>query len=128
MSVSFTALREALEASWSSDTAHLYAEEEGNPSLGQCYVTAKILQEYFPEFEIVEGIVETPNGKEKHFWNRIKSSAGVIDIDLTWQQFPVGSKVVKCWLRNRQTLNDGEETQRRLSVLRERVKSYLGSQ
>lgn len=48
-------LREAIEASWKPDTAYHHAEEVDNPALGQCYVTSRVIQYYFPEAEIVEG-------------------------------------------------------------------------
>ena len=50
-------LREALEASWGEKTSYLAAKKAGNPSLGQCYPTPRVIQHFFPETEIVKGKV-----------------------------------------------------------------------
>lgn len=118
-------LREAIEASWEPDTAYLRAEKEGNSALGQCYPTARVVQHYFPEMEIVEGEVITTQGSEKHFWNIMRTKNNTMHIDLTWQQFPHGS-VVKNWkVRDRNALNDSPETIRRVETLLSRVRQYL---
>ena len=51
-------LREALEAFWDEKTSYLAANKAGNPSLGQCYPTSRVIQHFFPETEIVKGNVE----------------------------------------------------------------------
>lgn len=123
-----TRLREALEASWQSDTAYLGVQEVGNPALGQCYPTSRVMQYFYPETEIVEGEVITPNGKiEKHFWNLLKMENKELHIDLSWQQFPCGSRVKSWKVRDRKYLNDGVETTERVERLLGRVKYYLAS-
>jgi hypothetical protein len=52
-------LREALAASWDKRTAYLEVEQAGNPALGQCYPTSRVVQHYYPETEIIKGIVWT---------------------------------------------------------------------
>jgi hypothetical protein len=123
-----TKLREAIEASWKPDTAYHHVKEKGNPALGQCYVTSRVVQHYFPEAEIVEGEVLTDKGIEKHFWNMIITNNQRLHIDLTWQQFHHGSSVKNWKVRNRLTLNDSQQTIDRFDLLLKRVKDYLASQ
>ena len=119
-------LREAFEASWDENTSYLRVKEDGNPALGQCYPTAKIVQEFFPELEIVKGEVKTTKGTlEVHFWNVTSRKDAALHIDLTWQQFPFGSKVVEYRILDRNKLGDGPVTKKRCSILRERVQNHI---
>jgi len=123
--ISMVELREALEAVWNPDTAYLCVVEKGNPALGQCYPTSRIVQFYFPETEIVEGQVWTGKNLEKHFWNVLISDDEEYHIDFSWQQFPPGSSVRSYELRDRTTLGDGEETIKRVELLKSRVDAYF---
>jgi hypothetical protein len=123
----FVTLREALEASWRPDTAFLQVYKKGNPALGQCYPTARVVQHFFPEFEIVEGEVWTGEQLEKHFWNIHELNNMSYLVDFTWQQFPQGSIVKNFKIRDRNTLGDRPETIKRVELLLERVNSYLES-
>lgn len=118
-------LRRAIEASWDERTSYLAVQESGNPSLGQCYPTSWLVQQYFPEFEIAKG--EVWNGKEveTHFWNILKTDAAEYPLDLTWQQFPHGSYVKNCVILDRNNLGDGPETVKRCSLLKSRVEAHL---
>lgn len=118
-------LREALEASWQPDTAFLEVHEEGNPALGQCYPTSRVVQIYYPEMEIVEGEVWTSNGTEKHFWNILVVNGTTYHMDFTWQQFPHGSKVRNFKILDRNNLGDGSKTISRVDLLLSRVKQHL---
>jgi hypothetical protein len=118
-------LREAIEKSWQRDTANLKVEESGNPALGQCYPTSRVVQHYFPETEIAEGEVLTPGGPEKHFWNVIRTRDGYLHIDFTWQQFPSGSSIRNWKIRDRRTLNDSPPTVKRVELLLSRVRRNL---
>lgn len=118
-------LREALEASWGVDTAYLQAGEEGNPALGNCYPTSRVVQYYFPKMEIVEGQVQTDRGMEKHFWNMLIVDGNEYHIDLTWQQFHHGSTIKEYKVRDRETLGDSGRTIERVNTLLNRVKNYL---
>ena len=120
-------LREAFEASWQPDTAYLEVFEEGNPALGQCYPTSRVLQLLHPEFEIVEGEVWTGTSTEKHFWNIRTFGEDTIHVDLTWQQFPHGSQVTSFHIRDSETLGDGPKTIERVDLLLSRVKTHLAS-
>lgn len=123
--VPMTRLREALEASWKPDTAYLQVFEQGNPALGQCYPTARLVQYYFPKTEIVEGQVWTGKSVGKHFWNILIINGDEYHIDYSWQQFPHGSSVRNYKVRDRDTLGDSEETIHRVELLKSRVKDFL---
>lgn len=125
--VNMAQLREALETSWDAKTSYLGVVEAGNPALGQCYPTARIVQFYFPESEIVEGQVWTGKSLEKHFWNILIINGEEFHIDFTWRQFPVGSSVQNYAVRDRNTLGDGQQTLRRVALLKARVADYLAA-
>lgn len=118
-------LRRAIEASWQPDTAPLKVEEIDNPALGQCYPTSRVIQHYMPESEIVEGVVETSKGTDKHFWNLLIVNGLELHIDYSWQQFHSGSSVKSWKIRDRNTLNDSEETLTRVETLLSRVRQQL---
>jgi|JI10StandDraft_1071094.scaffolds.fasta_scaffold54972_1 hypothetical protein len=118
-------LREALEASWDEKTSYLAVKEKGNPALGQCYPTSRVVQHFFPETEIVKGRVWNGKEIETHFWNVLKVKDDLYHIDLTWQQFPQGSKVREYTILDRNELGDSEPTVKRCELLLERVNNYL---
>ena len=118
-------LREALEASWDEKTSYLAVKEKGNPALGQCYPTSRVVQHFFPETEIVKGRVWNGKEIETHFWNVLKVKDDLYHIDLTWQQFPQGSKVREYTILDRNELGDSEPTVKRCELLLERVNRYL---
>lgn len=124
--IDFAHLREALEASWQPDTAYLEVNKAGNPALGQCYPTSRVVQYFYPDVEIVEGEVLTPSGKiEKHFWNVLNVNDKELHIDFSWQQFPQGSKIKSWKVRDREDLNDSKKTVQRVEKLLARVKRCL---
>lgn len=125
MRVDMLQLRTALERAWQPDTAYHGVQEDGNPALGQCYVSARVVQHYFPEAEIVEGEVQTPAGIDKHFWNLFSIRSSDVHQDLTWRQFKPGSYVLNWRVRDRHTLNDSEPTIQRVARLLERVQHEL---
>lgn len=55
------ALREALEASWDRQTAYGAVEQAGNPALGQCYPTSRVVQHYYPATEIINPPYQSKN-------------------------------------------------------------------
>src|SRR5262245_15139199 len=123
--VSMLELREAMEGSWDAATSFGGVSEAGNPALGQCYATSRVVQHFHPEVEIVEGEVWTGKRVEMHFWNVLVAEGNEYHIDFTWQQFPAGSVVRSSKIRDRETLGDGPATIRRCDLLRDRVLSYL---
>jgi hypothetical protein len=118
-------LREALEASWDEATSYGCVSEPGNPALGQCYPTSWVVQQFYPEVEIVEGEVWTGKTVEKHFWNILLSQGNEYHIDFSWRQFPAGSAVRSFMIRDRETLDDGPATIKRRELLLQRVTAYL---
>ncbi len=121
-------LREALEDSWDEKTSYLAVKEKGNPALGQCYPTSRVVQHFFPETEIAKGKVWNGKEIETHFWNVLKVNDYFYHIDLTWQQFPQGSKVREYTILDRNQLGDSEPTIKRCELLLERVTNYLQNQ
>jgi hypothetical protein len=126
--VSLVQLRAALEASWDRRTAYGDVHQPGNPALGQCYPTSRVVQWFFPELEIACGEVETGSGLEAHFWNIDPAPKPASHIDLTWKQFASGSKVAHFRILDRHALNDSPPTVARCLLLLERVLLRLGSQ
>ncbi len=124
--ISLEDLRAALEASWDRRTAYRGACQPGNPALGQCYPTSRVVQWFFPQLEIAAGEVDTGSGLEAHFWNVDPASTPPAHIDLSWMQFAAGSKVVRFTLLDRHALNDSPSTTARCRLLLERVLARLG--
>lgn len=118
-------LREALEASWDEQTSYLAVSREGNPALGQCYPTSHVVQYFFPEMQIIKGKVWNGSEVETHFWNGLRVNGQTYHIDLSWQQFPVGSVVREFDLLDKQKISDSAPTTSRCEILLGRVKSYL---
>ena len=120
-------LREALEASWGRDTSYMAAYQAGNPALGQCYPTCRVVQHFYPETEIIKGTIQTVGHRDDvHFWNGLPFGGDWYHIDLSWQQFPSGTKVTEFTVLERNNLNDSAATATRVSLLLERVRFYLG--
>jgi hypothetical protein len=119
-------IRSALEASWNASTAYLGVFEPGNPALGQCYPTSRVLQWFFPHFDIAVGTVDTGASTEVHFWNINLQSDPPEHLDLTWQQFTAGSKILQFKVLDRRSLGDSAATIVRCNTLLQRVCHCLG--
>lgn len=117
--------REALEASWDRQTAYGAVEQVGNPALGQCYPTCRVVQHYYPQTEIIKGTVWAENKEEFHFWNALAVGDEWYHIDLSWQQFPTGSTILEYKALDRNNLGDGEATLQRCALLLRRVETHL---
>jgi hypothetical protein len=118
-------LRETLEASWDGQTAYGAVAQVGNPALGQCYPTSRVVQHYYPATEIIKGKVWTGEREEIHFWNGLLTGDEWYHIDLSWQQFPAGSVVKEFVVLDRQDLGDNEATIQRCALLLKRVEGLL---
>lgn len=118
-------IREALQASWDEKTSYLAAKQTGNPALGQCYPTSRVVQHFFPETEIIKGKVWNGKEVETHFWNGLMANGELYHIDLSWQQFPNGSSVREFEILNRNLLHDSDSTVQRCELLLKRVCEYL---
>jgi hypothetical protein len=117
-------LREALESSWDRQTAY-GAGQAGNPALGQCYPTSRVVQHYYPETEVIKGKVWTGEGEQTHFWNGLPVGDEWHHIDLSWRQFPAGSIVREFLVLDRRDFDDSEATIQRCALLLKRVDAYL---
>ena len=118
-------LREALEASWDEKTSYLEVIKAGNPALGQCYPTSRVVQHFFSKTEIAKGKVWNGNEEEIHFWNILKVNDLLYHIDLSWQQFPAKSSVRGFEILDRNSFNDSEGTIQRCDILLQRVVYYI---
>lgn len=118
-------LREALEASWDRQTAYGAVAQAGNPALGQCYPTSRVVQHYYPATEIIKGKVWTGESEKIHFWNGLRVGDEWSHIDFCWQQFPAGSVVREFVVLNRQDLGDNEATIQRCALLLRRVEDHF---
>lgn len=119
-------LREALEASWDKDTSFMAVQQVGNSALGQCYPTCRVVQHFYPETEIIKGKVQTKGQRDDiHFWNALSVGGYWYHIDMSWQQFAFGAKVIDFTVLDRNNLNDSDATVRRVDQLLERVTKYL---
>lgn len=126
--VDLARLARAIEACWAPDTAYLGVSEPGNPALGQCYPTSRVVQWFHPAFEIARGTVWTGVSAECHFWNVRGASETAECVDLSWQQFPPGSVVQGFELLDRRQLGDGPGAIARCERLLGRVLGYLAAE
>ena len=123
--VDLVAVREALEASWSIETSYGGVSEPGNPALGQCYPTSRVVQRFLPASEIVKGTVWTGVRSEIHFWNELQVESVSVPVDFTWQQFPLGSVVTTSQVLDRTNLGDTPPTIARCERLLGAVIAHL---
>jgi hypothetical protein len=123
--VTLPRLSSALEASWDRRTAYLGACRPGNPALGQCYPTSRVVQWFFPGLEIASGAVDTGSGFEAHFWNVDPARDPAEHVDLTWRQFAAGAKRGRFEILDRGALNDTPLTIARCELLLSRVLTKL---
>lgn len=125
---SLSQLQAALQASWNRCTAHLGAFQPGNPALGQCYPTSRVIQWFYPRFDIVFGKVDTGSAVEDHFWNIDTATEPATQLDLTWQQFPETSRVLGFRLLDHLAPGDSSSTVLRCQLLLQRVLAALVQQ
>jgi hypothetical protein len=116
----------ALEASWDEQTSYQGAVRSGNPAFGQCYPTARLIQQLDPRMEIVRGTVQAADGFHTHFWNALPVGAGPLShLDLTWHQFDAAARVCASEVLNREKLGDSQTTIERCDLLQARVVHWL---
>lgn len=115
-------LREALEHSWSQDTTYCEgAYSRRNPSCGQCLVTALVLQHYFGGDIIGASFTEPSGHTGSHYWLKLNG----VDVDLTWQQFPIGTKLSNFRKSSRALNLKHKNVNLRYNILLPRVEEYL---
>lgn len=128
--VSLEELTTAVSNSWSAETsASPNKWSNDNPALGQCAVTACVVQDYLGG-DILNSVVTLPDGNtDSHYYNVIDGE----DLDLTKQQFPAGSSFTdgqpktKGLASTRDYCLSYDATRERYETLRNNVKQALGS-
>ncbi len=125
-------LKKALRASWSSETS--YAPATWDPkraALGQCAVTALVVQDYLGGTIQRGNLTNIANFEYLvcHFWNRLQDGS---IIDLTSEQFPAKtlknvSKTIYPFgkARTRHSLLKFETMERRYAILKRNVEKNL---
>lgn len=116
-------LRTILESAWTAETSTNPAWNRQNRPLGQCAVTACVVEDYFGG-EIVNTKAELPDGTvDSHYYNVIDGK----DVDLTRDQFPegtvipVGQPKLGEYASTREYILSYPATQARYTLLRTRV-------
>jgi hypothetical protein len=118
-SVELSALTEALRRAWSADTSSDPAGwVESNAALGQCAVTALVVQDY-----LGGNLLRCRVGTVSHYWNLLPSGE---EIDLTRHQFGASFESTDMEERTRDYVLSFEDTRRRYDALRVRVDRVLG--
>ena len=117
-------LLEALNASWSKETAYRTDQKDWSPEqkeIGQCAVTAMIVFDYFGG-QIIRGTSKKYN--LLHYWNEIEGKK----VDLTFKQFE-GRKddiyFTNIVVKPKEALVRIRNVRCRYDVLKKRVESYL---
>ena len=118
--VTVRALQAALTKAWSHRTsADPAGWSEDNAALGQCAVTALIIQDYFGG-DLRRGEV----GSISHYWNVLPSGE---ELDLTKHQFPDDVEIANVQPRTREYVLSHPETVRRYRALSRAVAASLGT-
>lgn len=109
-------LKTLLQKSWSAETAQ-GNWDTNNPAIGQCAITALIVQDYFGG-ELLR--CKTKHGKS-HYWNRLPDG---IEQDLTESQFEAGFDApIKndYQIRTREYVLSFPDTTIRYNLLKEKI-------
>jgi hypothetical protein len=109
-------LRRELENAWSRETSAQPSEWTArNPALGQCAVTALVVQDHLGG-ELIQAIV---NGIS-HYWNRVESGK---ELDLSRQQFGESVRIeTEPGVRSRAYVLSFPNTVSRYDLLRSQLK------
>jgi hypothetical protein len=115
---SLSRLQDALRRSWSAETSADAARwSEENPALGQCAVSALIIQDHFGG-ELLR--CDSPTGS--HYFNQLDDGER---LDMTSDQFAGGFVPSHPELRDRDYVLSFAETRHRYEKLRRRVDATL---
>jgi hypothetical protein len=124
--MNMTLLESYLRRSWSALTSSDEKWTEENPALGQCAVTALVVQDYLGG-EIINIKAITPNGEVSHYYNIINGKI----VDITIDQFDnsVTFYDEKTSKGGYQSLRDYclsfEDTAKRYALLEDSVSKYI---
>jgi hypothetical protein len=118
--VTVRALQTALTKAWSRKTsADPAGWTEDNAALGQCAVTALIVQDY-----LGGGLRRGEVGSISHYWNILPFGE---ELDLTKHQFPADVEIVNVEPRSREYVLSHPDTVRRYRALASAVRASLGT-
>jgi len=116
-----------LRQAWSKESSYGHVFEAGNPALGQCAVTALVVQDHFGGL-IVWCAATLPDGRKvSHYFNQVDGE----EIDLTRCQFPAGSIIPpgvekkKDFATTRDYILSDEDTKARYLILRNKTENLL---
>ena len=121
----FDELEKAIRASWDEQTCYPgWADDwtKENPAYGQCVVTALVVQDYYGG--------DLAFCKEHfHYWNILPNNKYV---DLTREQFPVGTDFSVDMIRSRESILSGDralkaKTKERYELLKNKIDKILDS-
>jgi hypothetical protein len=124
MEMTLENLQNALAKSWGKDTAHRSVRNrwtDKNKALGQCAVTALVVNKYLGG-EIMKGVIVGENAP--HYWNILTSGEVV---DLTKSQF--GNRVFEMGVTKKKQPNDilrHKDFRNRYELLDKRVRTVIG--
>lgn len=113
---------EAIKKAWSKDTAASTTPPDAPSVVGQCAVTALLVQDWYGG-DILRAVIRRFNeececvGQESHYWNRIP---GMGEVDLTREQYPGDLQIPRGEVVPRKRLTDGER-----AVAARTAKRYL---
>jgi hypothetical protein len=109
-------LAEAIREAWSAETSVDERWHGERPSLGQCAVTALVIQDY-----LGGDLLRADVGGVSHYWNRLPGGA---EIDLTRDQFTQFSPR-QVETRSRDHVLSFPDTTKRYRLLRERIRARI---
>ena len=105
-------LTNAFKIAWSKDTSSEENWSSENPASGQCAVTACVLQDYLGGKILHTNAALSDGTTISHYFNSLSGT----DIDLTKQQFPVGT-----------VFSEAKQKTRGFSTTREYCLSFPGT-
>lgn len=82
--------RSMVEPKWSEKTSVREDWVMDNPALGQDVATSLLALDYFKEAQLQMGTAYAGNKAYSHYWISLNG----VPVDLTWGQYPVGTKLV----------------------------------
>lgn len=101
-----------IRSAWSAETSADPSWTIGNPALGQCAVTALVVQDRYGG-----ELLRVVNRGASHYFNRLPNG---VEVDLTREQF-VGWEPSKPEIRTREYVLSFEPTRVRYDLLRARI-------
>lgn len=125
--VNLNRLEQAIKHSWDGKTSTNPNWSASNPSLGQCAVTACVVQDYIGGKIVWAGATFTNGDKESHYFNKL----GNTEYDFTRLQFPVGTDIPpgiekkKRFNSTREYVLSFDVTRVRYELLKDRVTKLL---